>query len=328
MTDNYLLLYVFIFLLTLLMTAISETKLVPLLGRRAHQPIYEEGPAWHRGKEGTPTMGGLAFLISVSVSLLISAAIMFHSGNNPSASSQLLILLFSLLNALIGVIDDIAKLKKQKNKGLSPMQKIIGQLAAAVIFLALRAKVFGATTAVEFSFGKIELGIFYYPLALLLLLGIVNCANLTDGIDGLASSVAFTVGVSLFYFSAFSYPEVALSSAALVGATLGFLFFNINPAKIFMGDTGSLFLGALAVSMAFSLKNPFLIIPVCSVYVIEGISVILQVVFFKATGKRLFRMAPLHHHLERLGMSETKICMIAMTLTLATAFLTFFLLTL
>ena len=152
--------------------------------------------------------------------------------------------------------------------------------------------------------------------------------NLTDGIDGLASSVAFTVGVSLFYFSAFSYPEVALSSAALVGATLGFLFFNINPAKIFMGDTGSLFLGALAVSMAFSLKNPFLIIPVCSVYVIEGISVILQVVFFKATGKRLFRMAPLHHHLERLGMSETKICMIAMTLTLATAFLTFFLLSL
>jgi phospho-N-acetylmuramoyl-pentapeptide-transferase len=253
---------------------------------------------------------------------------MFKSGNDSAAESLLLILLFSLMNALIGVIDDIAKLKKQKNKGLSPLQKIIGQLASAVVFLVLRAQLFGNTTSVEFSFGRLELGVFYYPLAVLLLLGIVNCANLTDGIDGLASSVAFTVGVSIFYFSAFSYPEAAVSSVMLVGASLGFLFFNINPAKIFMGDTGSLFLGALAVSAAFSLKNPFLIIPVCSVYVIEGISVILQVAFYKATGKRLFKMAPVHHHLERLGMSETKICMIAMTLTLATSFLTFFLLSL
>ncbi len=328
MTDKYLLLYAFVFLLTLFVTAVSEKKLVPLLSRRAHQPIYEEGPAWHTAKEGTPTMGGLAFLISVSSALLISAALMFKDGRADKASSLLLILLFSLMNSVIGVIDDLAKLKKQKNKGLSPMQKLIGQLLSAILFIFLRAHVFGYTTAVEFSFGRLELGVLYYPLAVLLLLGIVNCANLTDGIDGLASSVAFTVGVSLFYFTAFSLPEIAVTSVALVGASLGFLFFNINPAKIFMGDTGSLFLGALAVSAAFSLKNPFLIIPVCSVYVIEGISVILQVTVYKITGKRLFKMAPVHHHLERLGMSETKICMIAMTATLATSFLTFFLLSL
>jgi phospho-N-acetylmuramoyl-pentapeptide-transferase len=270
-------------------------------------------------------MGGLAFLISVSSALLISAALMFKSGNDSAAESLLLILLFSLMNALIGVIDDIAKLKKQKNKGLSPLQKIIGQLASAVVFLVLRAQLFGNTTSVEFSFGRLELGVFYYPLAVLLLLGIVNCANLTDGIDGLASSVAFTVGVSIFYFSAFSYPEAAVSSVMLVGASLGFLFFNINPAKIFMGDTGSLFLGGIVCALAFALDMPLILILIGFIYIVETLSVILQVAYFKLTGgKRLFKMAPIHHHFEMCGWKEEKIVLVFSGITALLCILAWF----
>jgi len=149
----------------------------------------------------------------------------------------------------------------------------------------------------------------------IILLGIVNCANLTDGVDGLASSIAFTIGTVLF-LTLSDMAEISVISAAMTGATLGFLFFNVNPAKIFMGDTGSLFLGALVASLSFSLGNPLIAILLGGVYVIEGVSVILQVVFFKLTGKRIFKMAPIHHHLEKCGLSENRICILAVIATL------------
>ena len=178
-----------------------------------------------------------------------------------------------------------------------------------------RAFLLGDNTKISFTFGDVELGLWYYPLTVILLLGIVNCANLTDGIDGLASSVAFSIGVSLFYVSFALNEETAIISSALIGAAIGFLIFNLHPAKIFMGDTGSLFFGALIASCALTLNNPILITFICGVYVLEGISDVLQVSYFKLTHKRIFKMAPLHHHLEKCGWSENKICIAAILAT-------------
>jgi phospho-N-acetylmuramoyl-pentapeptide-transferase len=171
-------------------------------------------------------------------------------------------------------------------------------------------------TAIDTPWGELELGIFYYVIMLLAIVYIINCANLTDGIDGLASSVAFAIGASLLFMTARTEFTAALLASTIIGASLGFLVFNINPAKIFMGDTGSLFFGAITVGCAFAMKNPLIMIFVGGVYLVEGASVILQVLFYKATGKRIFKMAPLHHHLEKCGMGENKICLIAVILTL------------
>ena len=216
---------------------------------------------------------------------------------------------------MIGVFDDLKKLKRKKNLGLTPKQKLLFQTLFAAFFLTARTVFLNEGDSVSFPLGELKLGVFYYPLAIIMLLGIVNCANLTDGIDGLASSVAFSIGVVLFYVSLYLSPDTSFIASSIMGASVGFLLFNLHPAKVFMGDTGSLFFGAILISAFFSLKNPLLAIPVCVIYVIEGISVIIQVLVFKATGKRVFRMAPIHHHFEKCGMSENKICIIAMIIT-------------
>lgn len=319
MLDRYFPLYLTVFLLTLLLTAVLESSLIPKLAASAKQPIYKEGPSWHMSKSGTPTMGGIAFLTATVISLSLGALFLYISDKTTEALSVLTVTAYASLNAAVGIIDDLTKLKRHENAGLSPREKLFIQLVLAVLFLFVRSTLFSDTGEIYFSFGKIDLGFLYYPFATLMLLGIINCANLTDGIDGLASSVAFSAGISLFYISAALFTDVALISCAVIGAAVGFLIFNINPAKIFMGDTGSLFFGAILVGAVFSLKNPFIMIFVGGVYVIEGISVILQVLFFKLTGKRIFKMAPLHHHLERSGLGENKICMIAIILTLITS---------
>lgn len=316
MLDKYFPLYVLAFAITFAVTVIIERTLIPTLKRRALQPIYTEGPSWHARKSGTPTMGGLAFLIASSLSLGGSAAFLFIKGEHYEGLSLLLALGFSFLNSLIGILDDLTKLHRKENAGLSPLEKLFFQSLIAALYLFARGVTLPSPTALSFSFGHIDLGFWYYPLSFIILLGIVNCANLTDGVDGLAGSVAFAIGISLFYIScALSY-EVAFLSAVMIGAALGFLLFNLHPAKIFMGDTGSLLFGSLAASAAVSLGNPLVIIGIGSVYVIEGVSVILQVAFYKLTKKRIFRMAPLHHHFEKCGFGENKICIIAVLLTL------------
>ena len=270
-------------------------------------------------------MGGLAFLFAASISLLFASLFLFTAREKSEAISLLISLIFAIFNSAVGIIDDLTKLRKKENAGLTPTQKLFLQLLFSVAFIYIRARLLGDSTEIYFSFGKIDIGIFYYPIAIVMLLGIINCANLTDGIDGLATSVAFSIGITLFYFSASHIHDVAIISSATVGAAVGFLFFNIHPAKIFMGDTGSLFFGALTVSAVFSMKNPLLIILIGCVYVIEGVSVILQVLCYKTTGKRIFKMAPLHHHLERCGMSENKICVIAMIITFLLSVPAFFL---
>ena len=319
-------LYISVFLVSLILTVIIEARLIPFLKKRAQQPIYEGGPSWHMSKSGTPTMGGIAFLIAISTSLFIVSLVLFIQDKSLDGISLLITLLFAVENSLIGIFDDLMKLRKKENAGLTPMQKIGLQTILAVLFLMAREHFLSDGTQIKIFSSEINLGVFYYLFAITLLIGIINCANLTDGIDGLASSVAVTIGF-VFFIIAFQTSTVTTTlSAALVGGAIGFLFFNSHPARIFMGDTGSLFLGALAVGMAFSIKNPILIIPIGTVYVIEGASVILQVAFFKATKKRLFKMAPLHHHMERCGLTENKICLISVLTTLLFSAISFLLL--
>ncbi len=300
--------FISFFISSLGLTFVIEQKLIPLLAKRAKQPIYEDGPSWHLSKSGTPTMGGIAFVIAISLPLLISSLII-------KETSILITVLFAVGNSLIGIFDDMVKLMKKKNAGLSPMQKLFLQTILSVIFLMSRAHFFSDNTSIKFSFGTLNLGFFYYPFALILILGVINCANLTDGIDGLASSVSAAIAIVFILLFGRSFSGVSLISLSLLGGVLGFLFFNCNPAKIFMGDTGSLFLGAMAASLAFSTANPTVIIFIGIVYVAEGVSVILQVIYYKLTKKRLFKMAPLHHHLEKSGISENRICILAVVFT-------------
>ncbi|MBR3875973.1 MAG: phospho-N-acetylmuramoyl-pentapeptide-transferase [Clostridia bacterium] len=314
---NSLVLCLIAFLISLTVTVFIEARLVPFLSSRAKQPIYEGGPSWHISKSGTPTMGGLAFVLATVISLSIAFTITRYVNEDMSSAIAVVItLLFAIGNSLVGIFDDLMKLHKKKNAGLSPAQKLLLQFILAVLFLMAWAHYFDDVKKIRLVFGEVDLEFMYYPFAIVLLLGIVNCANLSDGIDGLASSTSIAVGLAfLFVGILFSLTGVSVISAALIGGAAGFLIFNRHPAKIFMGDTGSLFLGALAVGLAFCSGNPASIILIGGVYVIEGVSVILQVVYYKRTKKRLFKMAPLHHHLEKCGFSENKICAFAVITT-------------
>lgn len=316
MTDTNFVFYIFTFLFALVVTAILEKRLIPILKSKAEQPIYDEGPIWHLKKKGTPTMGGIGFLISASAVLLISVLYLYLNKENYFATSLLITTCYAALNSTIGMADDYAKIRKKENAGLTPIQKLILQTAAASIFIIARRLFLFSSTEIVFKSSSVDLGMLYYPLALVMLVATVNCANLTDGIDGIASGVSFAIGIALAYLSFNSSYEVAFISFALMGIAVGFLIFNLHPAKIFMGDTGSLFLGSLAGAACCSLGNPLIILFVGIVYLLEGLSVIIQVVFFKMTKKRIFKMAPFHHHLEKCGWSENKIVIWAIILTL------------
>ena len=316
MLDRYFPIYLLTFFSVLILTVLLERRLLPALARRAQQPIYQEGPAWHMKKSGTPTMGGLAFLFSVLLVSLLGIPFVSLTEGRTSALSLLLSLAFAFANAAVGAADDIKKLARQQNEGLTPREKLLFQFLLTSLFLFLRHILLGEGTALSFAFGTVSLGALYYPLVLLLTVGMINFANLTDGVDGLAASVAFGAGISFFYISSALSGEGSFLAALLLGASLGFLVFNLHPARIFMGDTGSLFFGALICATAFSLQNPFLVLPIGGVYLLEGASVILQVLIFKLCGRRIFKMAPLHHHLEKSGWSENRICLLAILLTL------------
>lgn len=319
MNTPLLLMYLVAFICAFAITCIIERLILPRLRARAAQPIYAEGPCWHKSKVGTPTLGGIAFVIAIDAVLLILSLVLFAEGMHTRALLLISTVAYATLNAAVGVVDDICKLRRRANKGLSALQKILLQALIAAGYMLALGFIGTGGTRVIFSFGVFNLGIFYYPIAMVILLGIVNCANLTDGIDGLASSVAFGIGCVLLLLTHTVFPETSFVGAALMGGCGGFLVYNLNPAKIFMGDTGSLYLGGMVAASSFSVGNMLLAVVVGIVYVIEGISVILQVLCFKATGKRIFKMAPLHHHLEKCGWSENKICITALLVTLVAA---------
>lgn len=287
-------------------------KLIPVLkSRKIGQKIYDIGPRWHKGKEGTPIMGGLGFIIATVIGITAISGVYLYFGRAKELLGVWLTLALALLNGLIGFFDDYTKLIKKQNQGFLAWQKLVLQLLVAAVYLWAMSACGFIDTALEIPYFDIELelGIFYYFFAILFIAGMVNSVNLTDGIDGLCSSVSAVVG-AFFAVVAFVMlrPELAIFPATVIGGTVGFLMYNFYPAKIFMGDTGSLYLGGAVVGMAFLIEEPLIIMIAGIIYLIEVASVILQVGYFKIThGKRIFKMAPIHHHFEKCGWSEVKI---------------------
>ena len=275
---------------------------IPLLHRfKLGQNVREDGPRTHLKKSGTPTMGGIIILMSIVMTSF------FFLKENKAAQTVLFV---TIGFGLIGFIDDYIKVIKKRSLGLTALQKLILQLMVTCLFAYLSATYVGIDTKIIIPYTHQmtwDLGIFYWPFLIFTVLAVVNAVNLTDGMDGLAASV--TVLVATFWAAvALSFKSEAIPvAAATVGSLLGFLLFNSYPARVFMGDTGSLALGGFVVSMAFILKMPLFILIVGIIYVIENVSVIVQVAYFKKTKKRLFKMAPIHHHFELSGWPETKV---------------------
>jgi len=327
-------LYTAALVLTLILTVVISHKLIPVLkSKKMGQKILEIGPRWHKSKEGTPTMGGLAFIAAAVIVGILSCIACAIFGDIKDALPFVYVLLYGVLNGLIGIVDDSAKLRKKQNEGLTARQKYLLQLGAATLFLVLMHGTGIINTVLYIPFLGVawDFGFFYYAIALLLLTGMVNSVNLTDGIDGLASSITLVVGIfisAVAFFTIQAAPfatGLSLIGATLIGGTLGFLVYNFYPARVFMGDTGSLYLGGMVVGAAFLLGNPLIVVVCGIVYIIETASVMLQVGYFKIThGKRLFRMAPIHHHFEQCGWSEVKIVSVFTVVTALACVLAWF----
>ena len=318
MNQNELL--IMTFLLVFFSTVAIMLKLLPFLKKKKMgQHILATGPNWHKNKEGTPTMGGVAPAIAITIVCVLSLCIP-HTFNSGAMSGIVLTLLFALASGGIGIVDDLTKFRHKENQGLTPLQKLVLQTVFSMAYLAMLYLYGWIDTSIKIPFSSIyvELGFWFYPLALCFIVGTVNFANLTDGLDGLASSVSLIVGGCFAFYASHLYAaEITVLSAALMGGALGFLLFNYHPAKIFMGDTGSLFLGGLAVGISFLCRSPLLIVFCGIIFYLEGLSVVLQVLYFKLTnGKRLFKMAPLHHHFEKNGWSEEKVVFVFTLLSL------------
>ena len=311
-----------------LVTLLVSRKVIPILkSHKVGQKILDIGPRWHKSKEGTPTMGGICFILAI---LLVMTGVFIYFGINGRASELIplaLTLGLATINGMVGFVDDYTKLVKKQNEGLLAYQKFLLQLVSAVIYILVLHKTGHIDTVLYIPYLGVEwdMGVLYYVFALILITGIVNSVNLTDGIDGLASSVSLVVGVFLCAVAVMAENlSLGFVSSCLIGATLGFLVYNFYPARVFMGDTGSLFLGGMIVGSAFVMNNPLLVLVFGLMFVLETISVILQVGFFKLTHKRLFKMAPVHHHFEKCGWSEVKIVCIFSLLTVVFCVISWF----
>jgi phospho-N-acetylmuramoyl-pentapeptide-transferase len=307
-------------ILSFAVTAVLGKFLIPFLRKlNFGQTILEEGPSWHKDKQGTPVMGGIMFIVGIVVITTISVLLYTFIGPTVVGVYQedpykMATLVFSglglaLCHSAIGFIDDYVKVVKKRNLGLTAIQKLVFQFAVTIAYLAVLGVMgVGTKTVIPFV-GEVDLGWFYYIISAIVIVGVVNAVNLTDGIDGLDGSITFFV--ALFFMliaSLVSYMGVTFMSAAVAGGCLGFLVWNFHPAKVFMGDTGSLFLGGIVCALAFAVNMPILLLPLGIIYLCEMGSVVLQVAYFKLThGKRLFKMSPIHHHFEMCGWSEVKI---------------------
>ncbi len=268
------------------------------------QQILEDGPKWHEKKSGTPTMGGMIFIAGVAVSTLVALLVKFDL-------HLLMMFLVALGFGVIGFIDDYVKVIKKQNQGLTAPQKFMLQVVLSVIYILVMNYTGDLNTEIFIPFTGISWEMpwwLYIPFTLIVITGTVNAVNLTDGLDGLATSI--TAVVTLFFAIigvAYASSAVTIFAAAVLGGCLGFFLFNRYPAKVFMGDTGSLFLGGAVTVMAVGMKMPLILVIAGFVYLFEALSVIMQVISFKLTGKRIFKMSPIHHHFEMCGWSEVKI---------------------
>lgn len=319
-------------LLSFVIAGVIGIWLVPFLHRiKFGQPIKtKDGPEWHAKKQGTPTMGGFMFIISTIISAIAGYWVYrMRAGLDVTAVAthhafyrMLACIIFSVLFGVIGFIDDYTKVVRKDNDGLTPIQKIIFQLVCGGGFLLALYKFGDSSTRIDLGFWQSpQLGIFYYILMFAVIIYLTNAVNLTDGVDGLCGSVTFAA-MLIFTVACAILDQLELScfTMALAGGCLGFLLWNFNPAKCFMGDTGSMFLGAAVTSTGLVLHKHLLLVLVALVYIIEALSVVIQVTYFKYTkkkygeGRRIFKMTPIHHHFEKSGFSEYKI-VITFTIT-------------
>lgn len=291
--------------------------LIPLLRKlNFGQTIKEIGPNWHKSKEGTPTMGGIMFIAAVIIASVLGFIISrsrpeaaFGNANALDDTYFVSGLVFAFAMGIIGFLDDYIKVVKKRNLGLSAKQKTLFQF---IVIIGYMISIDNQTTVIDIPFiGSIDLWYFYYPLMAIAMYFMVNAVNLTDGIDGLAGSVTFVAAIGFLIISTvFSLAGMQIIAAALAAGCLGFLIWNFHPAKVFMGDTGSMFLGGLVVALAMGCRQPLLLLFVGIIYIIEALSVVIQVISFKLFGKRVFKMSPIHHHFEMCGWSEIKIVLV------------------
>lgn len=287
------------FVLSFAITAIVVPLLIPFLKKlKFGQTILEDGPTWHAKKQGTPTMGGLGFMLALTAATLAVTR----------SEEAIFVVIVGLVFGVIGFIDDYIKVVKKRNKGFSASAKFLCQTVASFFAAVYMYIMHEQAVRIPFTQIKLDGGILYIPFVMFVFLATVNSVNLTDGIDGLASSVS--AGCGLFFLAAASllgYDGVAVCVAAMIGGVLGFLIYNFFPAKVFMGDTGSLFLGGILSAAAVRMGLEFSLIIAGMVFLAETMSDIIQVAYYKKTKKRIFKMAPLHHHFEMCGWKETKI---------------------
>lgn len=322
-------LYCLAIVIAAVITGLLGYFMVPFLHKiKFGQTIREVGPSWHKNKQGTPTMGGIMFIIGSSVAAVICIAFLWLNGG---AETQLMLVkvmagaLMAVGFGIVGFLDDYISIKKHRNLGLTEIQKLILQFIIVGAYLLSVALAGGTTETVIPFLGSVDLGFFYYILAAVFIVGMVNAVNFTDGIDGLNTSVTLVVAL-VFSVIAMLLNRVGLSlyAAAIVGAMIGFLFWNANPAKVFMGDTGSLFLGGAVCALAFGVNMPILLILIGIIYIVEILSVVLQVTYFKIShGKRIFKMAPIHHHFEMCGWGEKKIVLVFTGITVVLCLLAY-----
>lgn len=310
--------------ISLAVTAAVGYYLIPFLRRvKAGQSIKRDGPVWHMSKEGTPTMGGLMFIAGMLAAVLIACIKEMREGEWSAPA----MLLFALVQGAIGFTDDLEKIRKHGNQGLTGWQKSLLQLVVAVAFVLLLRYIGFLSPNLYIPFFDTVVPLpepVYVAFAAFVILGTVNAVNLTDGVDGLVTGVTLPVALCFGALAiAWRMEPQAIFAAALLAGLLGFLIYNRHPAKVFMGDTGSLFLGGAVCALAFAMDMPLVLVPLGIVYIAEAMSDILQVGYFKLThGKRIFKMAPIHHHFEKCGWSEWKVFWVFSSVSLAFALLT------
>lgn len=296
---------------------------IPYLRRlKFGQTILEEGPKWHKSKQGTPTMGGIMIVAGVIIGLVAAliwslcsdSELIIELKNRFNLVAVIGGLIFALFCGIIGFIDDYIKVVKKRNLGLTAKQKTVLQLLASASYLATLALSGMDTTWFPFI-GEVQIvrgfGLVFWPIALIFIYYMVNAVNLTDGIDGLASSVTLVVCCGYMLLAGkLGNQGIGSLAAAIGGGCLGFIMWNAKPAKVFMGDTGSMFLGGAVIALGFGTGKPVLLLFTGILYILEALSVVLQVFFYKLTKKRIFKMSPIHHHFEMCGWSEEKICLV------------------
>lgn len=315
-----------ILLTTFIVSVICGLITIPILKKlKVGQIERDDGPVSHLKKQGTPTMGGIIMIIAIIVAITGSYILLCVTGDANIGKKLLPLLLITIGFGMIGFIDDFKKLVLKNTKGLKPSYKMFGLLIIAVayvLFLTQGLKI-GTETYIPIIEKYIAIPIYVYiPFAIIVILGTTNAVNLTDGIDGLSSSVSAIIITCLTVIGMrHQIYEVSIFGSIVIGAILGFLIFNLHPAKVFMGDTGSLMLGGVISGLALYLKMPLLLLLIALIPVLETLSVILQVVYFKKTGNRIFKMAPLHHHFELSGWKENKVVVIFSLITLVVCFI-------